>query len=95
MNWIDLVPEGVAKAQIAWERRGSIRRAHEAGMPMAKIAARLGVSRTRIYRQYHGIDTSDARLSTSPVERYLNHNGDIALLGLKISRAKRRSKKVG
>jgi len=45
-----LFPRHVAVQQAAYERRLSVVRAFQAGAPMASIAAKLGVSRTRAYQ---------------------------------------------
>jgi DeoR/GlpR family transcriptional regulator of sugar metabolism len=67
-NWFDVVPENIAAAQIAWERRQSIVRAIESGATVQEIAIRQKVTVQTIYRLRQ---LQHCWHQHSPAERYL------------------------
>ena len=68
VDWFELLPTRVAKAQARWERGRRALRAHEAGATLATIGESLGVSRQRVSQI-----CTKARLwdGPSPAEQYL------------------------
>lgn len=50
MNWEDVAPVPVARAQLAWERAMLVRRLHQAGLSYGAIGVHLGVCRARAFQ---------------------------------------------
>lgn len=48
MNWFDVAPKHIARAQQEWERTMMVRRMRECRLTYDKIAARMNVTRERI-----------------------------------------------
>jgi hypothetical protein len=48
MNWFDVAPHDIAKAQYEWDRRLQMRRMHDLGFSFAEIGRRCDLGRTRV-----------------------------------------------
>jgi hypothetical protein len=81
MNWFDLVPNDVARLQLAYERRHRVLRVRQAGLTYRELGAALGVS----FERARQIVLRAQRDKLSPVERYCVAHGDICELAEKLS----------
>lgn len=83
MNWADVLPPQVAKAQASWDRGSQVLRLRECGVTLEKIGVFLGLSKERIRQMEFKARRQRAKNIRSPLEVYLDGNRDVgALVGL-------------
>jgi hypothetical protein len=81
-NWHDLVPENVAVAQQAWERKARALRMRTLGFAYKDIAKRFGISAGRAHQIVARAEREKAKGHLSPVEGYMHYRAeDMRALG--------------
>ncbi len=66
MVWAESIPGYVERAQRAYDRRALVARMREVGLPVKAIAARLGLSRSRVHQLLASHDRACARGRLEP-----------------------------
>jgi hypothetical protein len=91
MNWLDLVPERIAKMQERWEKRVKAIRMRECGFLLKEIGAVTGTTHQNASQQSKRYQTvnrmylessylHDRLLEMSPIEHYLANDADVRRL---------------
>jgi len=72
VDWFAIVPEEIAVAQVAWERRQTALAMQDAGMKQGQIAELFGVTKSRVSQMTLRASAAKRAGKSSPAEAYLN-----------------------